>query len=123
RLLFARIGTPHCNQCGRVIESQTPQSIVDGILKFPEGAKVQLLAPLIRQRKRTYGKVIEDVKRQGFVRVRVDGTFYHVDDDITMERYIKHDIDVVVDRIAVKPGVQKRLTDSVETALKLSKGL
>jgi excinuclease ABC subunit A len=123
RLLFARIGTPHCHQCGKVIESQTPQSIVDGVLKFPEGTKVQLLAPIIRQRKGTYGKVIEDVKRQGFVRVRVDGTFYHVDDDITMERYIKHDIDVVVDRIVVKEGVQKRLTDSVEMALKLSKGL
>lgn len=123
RLLFARIGTPHCYKCGKQIAAQTPQSIVDSILAFPEGTKVQLLAPLIRQRKGTYQKVLEDVKQQGFVRVRVDGEFHHVDDDIKMERYVKHDIDVVVDRIVVKEGVQKRLTDSVETGLKLGKGL
>jgi excinuclease ABC subunit A len=123
RLLFARIGTPHCYQCGKVIESQTPQSIVDGIRAFPEKTRVQLLAPIIRQRKGTYQKVFDDVKRQGFVRVRVDGAFYNVDDDIEMGRYNKHDIDVVVDRIVVKEGFEKRLTDSVETALKLGKGL
>jgi excinuclease ABC subunit A len=123
RLLFARIGTPHCHQCGKVIVSQTPQSIVDSILALPESTKVQLLAPIIRQRKGTYQKVFEDVKHQGFTRIRVDGAFHNVDDDIEMERYVKHDIDVVVDRVVVKEGVQKRLTDSVETCLKLGKGL
>lgn len=123
RLLFARIGTPHCYKCGKVIESQTPQSIVDLILAFPQNSRVQLLAPVIRQRKGTYQKVIEDIKQQGFVRVRVDGQFYHVDDDIQMERYVKHDIDVVVDRLTVKDGIRKRLTDSVEMSLKLGKGL
>ena len=123
RLLFARIGTPHCYQCGKVIRSQTPQSIVDTILAFPEGTKVQVLAPVIRQRKGTYQKVFEDVKQQGFTRVRVDGVFCNVDDDIEMGRYIKHDIDVVVDRVVVKAGARKRLTDSVEVALKHGKGL
>ncbi len=123
RLLFARIGTPHCYKCGKVIESQTPQRIVDRILEFPAGTRVQLLAPVIRQRKGTYQKVFEDVKRQGFLRVRVDGEFHHVEDDIEMERYVKHDIDVVVDRIAVKDDIRTRVTDSVETALKLGKGL
>ena len=123
RLLFARIGTPHCYKCGKVIESQTPQSIVDTILALPVKTRVQLLAPLIRHRKGTYQKVFEDVKRQGFVRVRVDGVFHHVDDDIEMARYVKHDIDVVVDRLVVKEDLGKRLTDSVETALRLGQGL
>jgi excinuclease ABC subunit A len=123
RLLFARVGTPHCHKCGKVIESQTPQSIVDGMVAMPEKTRVQLMAPLIRQRKGTYQKVFEDVKRQGFVRVRVDGEFYHVDDDIVLERYVKHDIDVVIDRVVVKKGIAARLTDSVETCLKQGQGL
>ncbi len=123
RLLFARIGTPHCYKCGQVIEAQTTQTIVDSVLALPEGTKAQLLAPIIRQRKGTYQKVFEDVKRQGFARIRVDGTFYHVDDDIEMERYVKHDIDVVVDRVAVKDSARKRITDSVEICLKQGKGL
>ncbi|MFP4501539.1 MAG: excinuclease ABC subunit UvrA [Candidatus Hydrogenedentota bacterium] len=123
RLLFARIGVPHCYNCGRVIESQTPQRIVDSILHLPEKTRVQLLAPIIRQRKGTYQKVFEDIKRQGYVRVRVDGDFYHIDDDIELARYVKHDIDVVVDRLVVKEGIQKRATDSVETALKLGQGI
>ena len=123
RLLFARIGTPHCHKCGKVIVSQTPQSIVDWILALPEGARVQLLAPLIRQRKGTYQKVFEDIKRQGFVRVRVDGVFGSVDDKYDLERYVKHDIDAVVDRLVVKEGIRTRLTDSVETCLKLGRGI
>ena len=123
RLLFARIGAPHCHRCGKPIESQTPQTIVDGILALPEGTRVQLLAPLIRQRKGTYQKVFEDVKRQGFVRMRVDGVFREVGEDIELERYVKHDIDVVVDRLVVKPGIATRLADSVETALKLGQGI
>ena len=124
RLLFARIGTPHCYKCGKAIESQTPQTIVDSVLALPEKTRVQLLAPLIRQRKGTYEKVIEDVKRKGFMRVRIDGEFHGVDDEeIDLERYVKHDIDVVVDRLVVKEGIATRLTDSVETCLKLGHGI
>jgi excinuclease ABC subunit A len=123
RLLYARIGTPHCYNCGKVIASQTPQQIVDFIMALPEGTRVQLMAPLIRQRKGTYQKLFEDIKRQGYVRIRVDGEFHQVDDDIPMERYVKHDVDVVVDRLVIKEGIQKRLTDSVETSLKLAEGI
>ena len=123
RLLYARIGEPFCWQCGKPIESQTPQSIVDSSMALPQGTKLQLLAPLVRQRKGTYQKIFEDVKRQGYVRVRVDGKFCQVDDEIVLERYVKHDIDVVVDRLVIKDGVQPRLTDSVETCLRLGKGL
>ncbi|MDQ1255487.1 MAG: excinuclease subunit, partial [Candidatus Hydrogenedentes bacterium] len=123
RLLFARIGTPHCPKCGKVIESQTPQTIVDWVLALPAQSRVQLLAPVVRQRKGTYQKVFEDIKQRGFVRIRVDGQFMHVDDDIDLERYAKHDIDVVVDRLVVKEGIQTRLTDSVETCLKIGGGI
>ena len=123
RLLFARIGTPHCYKCDQPIQSQTPQTIVDSIRKLPEGTRVQLLAPIIRQRKGTYQKVFEDIKKQGFQRVRVNGEVMSVDDDIELERYKKHDIDVVVDRLVVKKGLGQRLTDSVEMALKLGKGI
>ena len=123
RLLYARIGTPHCYKCGKVIQSQTPQSIVDWTLALPEGTRVQLLAPLVRQRKGTYQKIFEDIKRQGFVRVRVDGTFGEVDDTYNLERYVKHDIDIVVDRLAIREGINTRLTDSVETCLKLGHGI
>ena len=123
RLLYARIGTPHCYKCGKVIKSQTPQSIVDFVLALTEGTKVQLLAPVIRQRKGTYQKIFEDIKRQGYTRIRVDNEFKNVDDEIELERYVKHDIDVVVDRLVVKDGIRKRLTDSVETSLKLGQGI
>ena len=123
RLLFARIGTPHCHSCGKPIQSQTPQTIVDGILALPEGTRVQLMAPVVRQRKGTYQKAFEDIKRRGYVRVRVDGEFRTVDEDIELERYVKHDIDVVVDRLVVKPGIGRRLTDSVEACLKLGEGI
>ncbi|HQM50869.1 MAG TPA: excinuclease ABC subunit UvrA [Candidatus Hydrogenedentes bacterium] len=123
RLLFARIGTPHCYNCGKPIQSQTPQTIVDGIKALPEGTRVQLMAPVVRQRKGTYQKAFEDIKRRGYVRVRVDGEFRTVDDDIDLERYVKHDIDVVVDRLVVKEGIGRRLTDSVEACLKLGEGI
>jgi excinuclease ABC subunit A len=123
RLLYARIGKPHCYKCGNPIVRQTPQSIVDFILALPEGTRVQLMAPVVRQRKGTYQKVFEDIKRRGFVRMRVDGAFYSVDDQPEMERYVKHDIDVVVDRLVVKEGIATRLADSVETALKLADGI
>lgn len=123
RLLFARVGTPYCYKCGKPISAQTPQQIVDNIMKFPEQTKVQILAPVVRQRKGNYTKLFEDIKKWGFVRVRVNKVIYHVDDEIKLERYKKHDIEVVVDRLVVKPDIQKRLTDSVETALKLGNGL
>ncbi|MDX9973303.1 MAG: excinuclease ABC subunit UvrA [FCB group bacterium] len=123
RLLFARVGTPHCYKCGKPIQSQTAQSIVDFVQDLPEGTKVQLMAPVVRQRKGTYQKIFEDIKRQGFVRIRVDGEFRAVDEPIELERYVKHDIDIVVDRIVVKPDLGNRLTDSVETCLKLGEGL
>jgi excinuclease ABC subunit A len=123
RVLFARAGTPWCDRFNKPILRQTPQDIVDDILKFPEGTKVQLMAPLVRQRKGTYQKLFEDIKRQGFVRVRVNGEIRGVDEEIELKRYNKHDIDVVVDRLVVKEGVQRRLTDSVESCLKLADGL
>jgi excinuclease ABC subunit A len=123
RLLFARIGTPHCPNCGKEIRSQTPQTIVDTILDLPAGTKIQLMAPIIRARKGTYQKVFEDIKRQGFVRVRVNGEFQSVEDEITLDRYKKHDIDVVVDRLVVKKGLGQRLTDSVETCLRMGQGI
>ncbi len=123
RLLFARVGTPHCPSCGKEIASQSPQSIVDAVLALPEGTRVQLLAPLVRQRKGTYQKLFEDVRQQGFMRVRVDGEFRALDEAFELERYVKHDIDVVVDRLVVKDGLQKRLTDSVETCLRLGEGI
>ncbi|HOJ33815.1 MAG TPA: excinuclease ABC subunit UvrA [Candidatus Hydrogenedentes bacterium] len=123
RLLFARIGTPHCPECGKTIQTQTPQSIVDWVLSLPHDTRVQLMAPLVRQRKGTYQRLFEDVRQQGYVRVRVDGEFRTLDENIELERYVKHDIDVVVDRLVVKPELGQRLTDSVETCLKLGQGL
>jgi len=123
RLLFARVGTPHCYKCGKVISAQTPQQIVDNIMGFPEQTKIQILAPVVRQRKGNYTKLFEEIKKSGFVRVRVNKTMYHVDDEIKLERYKKHDIEIVVDRLVIKSDIQKRLTDSVETALKLGNGL
>ncbi|MFO7775020.1 MAG: excinuclease ABC subunit UvrA, partial [Candidatus Hydrogenedentota bacterium] len=123
RLLFSRIGTPHCYKCGKVIEAQTPQTIVDHILALPEKTRIQLLAPLVSQRKGTYQKVFDHVRQQGFTRVRVDGAFYPLEEVPELERYVQHDIDVVVDRIVVKEGIRKRVTDSVETSLHLGQGM
>ncbi len=123
RLLFARVGTPHCYKCGKMISAQTPQQIVDTIMSFPEQTKIQVLAPVVRQRKGYYTKLFEEIKKSGFVRVRVNKTIYHVDDEIKLDRYKKHDIEIVVDRLLIKSDIQKRLTDSIETALKLGNGL
>ncbi|MGI6461812.1 MAG: excinuclease ABC subunit UvrA [Candidatus Hydrogenedentales bacterium] len=123
RLLFARIGTPHCPDCGKPIQSQTPQTIVDGILALPEGTRIQLMAPVVRQRKGTYQKTFENIKRRGYLRIRVDGEFRTVEEEIELERYVKHDIDVVVDRLLIKPGIGRRLTDSVEACLELGEGI
>ncbi len=123
RVLFARVGTPHCPACGKEISSQTPQEIVDHILRLPERTRVQLLAPLVRGRKGEYRKLFDDVRRQGYVRVRVDGDVLDLGEDIVLDKYKKHDIDVVVDRLVIKSGIEKRLTDSVETTLKLGAGI
>ena len=122
RLLFARIGHPHCPQCGREIAQQTVEQMVDAIMALPEGSRIQVLAPLVRGKKGQYRKVIEDVRKEGFVRVRVDGEVHEITDDIEMDRYKIHTIEVVIDRLIVKPGIEKRLNDSVETALKKSSG-
>ncbi|MDK9701448.1 MAG: excinuclease ABC subunit UvrA, partial [bacterium] len=123
RLLFARIGIPHCPQCGKIIERQTAEQIVDQLLFYPVGSKITLLAPLIRGRKGEYKELLAEVKRDGYVRVRVDGITYGIEDSIPLQKTKKHTIEVVVDRLKVDPKLRSRIIDSVETALKLSSGL
>jgi len=122
RLLFARIGRPHCPKCGREISLQTVDQMLDTVMALPEGTKIQVLGPVVRGRKGEYRQVIEDIRKEGYVRVRVDGVNYEVTDDIQMDRYKQHWIDVVIDRLVVKPGIEKRLSDSLEAALKMGKG-
>ena len=122
RLLYARVGTPHCPKCGREIERQTVDQICDKIMER-EGVKLQLLAPIVRGRKGEYRKELEQLKRAGYVRVRVDGNNYTLDEEITLDKNIKHTISVVVDRIVVKDGAERRISDAIETAIKLSEGL
>jgi excinuclease ABC subunit A len=123
RLLFARIGVPHCHQCGKPVSRQTAEQIVDAVMALPEGSRLMILAPLVRGRKGIFRQVIEDARQQGFVRVRVDGTVYEVTDDIPMERYRQHTVEVVVDRIVLRPDAAGRVSDSVTTALGLAGGL
>ncbi|HEX2999603.1 MAG TPA: excinuclease ABC subunit UvrA, partial [Armatimonadota bacterium] len=123
RLLFARIGIPHCPHCGSVIASQTVEQMVDTVLAMPEGSRILVLAPLIRGRKGEYRKELDAIRKDGFARVRVDGEVHDLTDDIAMDRYKQHWIDVVVDRVVVRPDVRTRLADSFETALKLGKGV
>jgi excinuclease ABC subunit A len=123
RLLYARIGKPYCYECGRQISSQTAEQIVDQILQFPEGSRIQLLAPVIRGRKGEYTKLFEEIAKEGFARVRVDGEIRELKDKIDLDKKRKHTVEVVVDRLVVKPDVRGRLTDSIETTLKLSTGI
>jgi len=123
RLLFARIGTPHCYLCGREISQQTVDQMVDRIMEFEEGTRIQLLAPVVRGRKGEYHKLIEDIKKEGYVRIRVDGEVVDVNDPVNLDKNKKHNIEIVVDRLIVRPGIQKRLTDSIETVLRLSNGI
>ena len=123
RLLYARIGIPHCPKCGRVIAKQTVDQMVDQIMELEEGTRLQLLAPVVRGRKGEHTKVFERAQRSGFVRVRVDGSLYELSEEINLDKNIKHNIEIVVDRLIVKEGIQKRLTDSIETALDLAEGL
>ena len=123
RLLYARIGIPHCPNCGRVIEKQTVDQMVDRIMELPEKSRIQLLAPVVRGRKGRHEKVFEQAKKSGYVRVMVDGNMYDLSEEIALDKNIKHNIEIVVDRLVVKPGIEKRLTDSIETVLGLSEGL
>ena len=123
RLLWARVGTPHCPKCGKEIKQQTIDQIIDQVLALPEGTRIQVMAPVIRGKKGEHAKVFEDAKRSGYVRVRADGNLYELDEDIKLEKNKKHNIEVIVDRLIIRPDIQQRLTDSVETASGLSGGL
>ena len=123
RLLWARIGIPHCPKCGKEIRQQSVDQIIDQLMALPEGTRMQVLAPVIRGRKGEYQKVFEDARKSGFVRVRVDGSIYDLSEEIKLDKNIKHTIEIVVDRLVVKPDIARRLTDSVETATHLSGGL
>lgn len=123
RLLYARIGIPHCPKCGKEIKKQSVDQMVDRIMEFPERTKLQIMAPVIRGRKGEHVKLLENIKKNGFVRVRIDGEVMDINEDIKLEKNIKHNIEVVVDRIIIKGGIEARLTDSIETALKLAEGL
>ena len=123
RLLWARAGTPHCPNCGKEIRQQTIDQIIDQVLSLPEGTRIQVMAPVIRGKKGEHAKVFEDAKRSGYVRVRVDGDLYELDEEIKLEKNKKHSIEIIVDRLIIRPDIRQRLTDSVETAAKLSGGL
>ena len=123
RLLYARIGTPHCPVCGREISQQSIDQMVDAIMELPEGTRLQLLAPIVRGRKGQYVKELESARKGGFVRVRIDGIMYELSDDIKLEKNKKHNIEIVVDRIIIKEGIEPRITDSLETVFKLTDGL
>ena len=123
RLLYARIGIPHCPKCGKEIKKQTVDQMVDHIMSLPERTKLQLLAPVVRGRKGTHVKLLEQAKRSGFVRVQIDGNLYELSEEIKLDKNIKHNIEIIVDRLVVKPGIEKRLADSIETVLDLAEGL
>jgi len=123
RLLFARIGVPHCPNCGKPITTQTVDQIIDKVLEYEEGTRIQVLAPMVRRAKGTHKKLLEDIKKEGFVRVRVNGELFELEEDIILDKNKKHTIEVVIDRLIIKAGIQKRLVDSVETALTLSGGM
>ena len=123
RLLYARIGIPHCPNCGREISKQTVDQMVDQIMELPEGTKLQLLAPVVRGRKGEHAKVLDRARKSGYVRVRVDGSMYELTEEISLEKNIKHNIDIVVDRLAVKKGMERRLADSIENVLNLADNL
>lgn len=123
RLLFARVGVPHCPKCGKEIKKQTVDQMVDEIMRLPERTKIMLLAPIVRGRKGEHVKVLDKVKKSGYVRVIIDGNLYTLDEEIKLEKNIKHTIEVVVDRLSIREGIEKRMTDSIETVMKLADGL
>ncbi|MGN8631096.1 excinuclease ABC subunit UvrA [Blautia sp. HCP3S3_G3] len=123
RLLYARVGIPHCPKCGREIRKQTVDQMVDSIMAFPERTRIQLLAPVVRGRKGTHAKLLEQAKKSGYVRVQIDGSLYELSEEISLDKNLKHNIEIVVDRLVVKPGIEKRLSDSIETVMNLADGL
>ena len=123
RLLYARIGIPHCPKCGKEIKKQTVDQMVDQIMELPEGTKIQLLAPVVRGKKGRHEKLLERAKKSGYVRARIDGNLYELTEEITLDKNIKHTIEIIVDRLVVRPGIEKRMTDSIETVLNLAEGL
>ena len=123
RLLYARIGIPHCPKCGKEIKRQTVDQMVDQIMELPEGTKIQLLAPVVRGKKGRHEKLLERAKKSGYVRVRIDGNLYELSEEIALDKNIKHNIDIIVDRLVVRPGIEKRMTDSIENVLALAEGL
>lgn len=123
RLLYARVGIPHCPKCGKEIKKQSVDEMTDQIMAMPEGSRIQLLAPVVRGRKGTHAKLLERAKRSGYVRVRVDGNLYELSEEISLDKNIKHNIEIIVDRLIVKPGIEKRLADSIESVLNLAEGL
>ncbi|MDY3015747.1 MAG: excinuclease ABC subunit UvrA [Blautia sp.] len=123
RLLYARIGIPHCPKCGKEIKKQTVDQMVDHIMALPERTRIQLLAPVVRGRKGTHAKLLDHAKRSGYVRVQIDGSLYELSEEIKLDKNIKHNIEIIVDRLVVKPGIEKRLADSIETVLDLADGL
>ena len=123
RLLYARIGVPHCHICGREISQQTVDQMADAIMELPEGTRIQLLAPVVRGRKGEYQKLIDNARKNGYVRMRIDGEVRDINEEIVLEKNIKHTIEIVVDRLIVRPDIIKRLTDSIETVLNLSGGI
>ena len=123
RLLYARIGIPHCPKCGKEIKKQTVDQMVDYIMSLPERTRIQLLAPVVRGRKGTHAKLLDHAKRSGYVRVQIDGSLYELSEEIKLDKNVKHNIEIIVDRLVVKPGIEKRLADSIETVLDLADGL
>ena len=123
RLMYTRIGVPHCPECGREISQQTVDQMVDAVMTLPEGTRIQVLAPVVRGRKGEYAKLIQDARKNGYIRIRIDGEVMEIDDEIRLDKNRKHTIEIVVDRLIVREGIQKRLTDSIETALNLAGGL
>ena len=123
RLLYARVGIPHCPKCGKEIKKQTVDQMVDQIMELPERTRIQLLAPVVRGRKGTHAKLLDRAKKSGYVRVRVDGNLYELSEEIQLDKNIKHNIEIIVDRLVVKEGIEQRLTDSIETVLGLAEGL
>lgn len=123
RLLYARIGIPHCPKCGKEIKKQTVDQMADQIMQLPERTKIQLLAPVVRGRKGTHQKLLDSIKRSGYVRVQIDGSVYELTEEISLDKNKKHNIEVVVDRLVVKEGIEKRLVDSIENVLELADGL
>src|SRR5690554_1567820 len=123
RLLYARIGIPHCPNCGKEITQQTVDQMVDQILELEEGTRIQLLAPIVRGRKGEHEKILEQARKSGFIRARIDGEVVDLNDEISLEKNKRHNIEIVVDRIIIKDGISKRLTDSIETIMDLSDGI